>query len=178
MAAYHHYSEEDQEYAIANYNVIDNRVVAETLGVSVIALRRKVGVWKKEGFVFSLLSSGNPAELSSVTMRMVRGKWLPFIKSINGWRRLNPVKSGRKKGHQKTRSTKKKIINKIIKPKKVIVKKSKKEAVVFTIKPVDISDKMPIYIPEKRMVIYVRKGKDIVQVTNKFRQHCNLTPLQ
>lgn len=137
--------------------------IAADLGVTPIALKKRCHLWRSKGYRVPKVKG---VDVGSISTRMRRGKPVKFIKTEAGWSMMpgQDGKRGRKQGWSKD----------LVKPEMPVVKsyttqqreKPKKIVKVFSTRVHEA--KVPFYIKELRMTVYVSPDAKMSDIRAKY----------
>jgi len=168
MPTKHSYTQADLEYVQEHIKKNGFEAVAAYIGVNAHTLKKQISEWRAKGNAIPYMRWG--VEIGEKRWRKDNGKLRMYIKTASGWRRVQgKMKPLSVLSSQKQRDKrKKKVKTQIDMPR---LKEPKKEVAKLATKVPDLSKKIPVYIPERRLTIYVSQGADIEKVKQKYRDH-------
>lgn len=143
------------------------RGVAKLLNLEYGPLKKQITVWREAGHDIPHLRL---AQVGEIRPRMDRGVMRDFIKTETGWQRLHTKPRGRIAQPKKRKIKKKMLPPRLITP-AVVVEKVKKQDKVYETRSIDLTKKVPVYIPHLRMTVYVAPGTSKEQVVEKYNNH-------
>lgn len=157
------------EYVLQQWGKQGAKEIAAHLEVGHRALLSRVTRWRQEGHNFPRVRT---KDTNAMTWRIDRGKRRMWRKGDDGkWKKIPLVKE------QQT-TTKPKTQKMITTPSKQSAtskskqhRKEKQQRMAqrtFKTKPVDMSKLIPVHIPQLRLTVHVKPGRDKQQVINKY----------
>jgi hypothetical protein len=163
MQPKHTYTKADLTYAQDNLVKEGYLSVAVHIGVGISALKKQVTSWREQGHDIPFLRKNTP--IGAIRMRNDGRRVREYIKTENGWRRVlykRPSGQPLKKVKRKTKPKQQPM------PK---LKAPKPEKKICATRSVDLTNKVAVCIPERRLTVYVKPGTDAEAVRRKYQDH-------
>lgn len=159
------YTEADLQYCKEHYGTdMTPAQCARHIGVSVVAIKAQVQIWRRKGHDITNINHKNTAEAGEERLRNINGRKVLFVKRADGkWR----MKDGGGRGRKKMSNTEQYEVQRH-------QAKKKRAKAIHAIKDVDASlvDKLPLFIPELKMTVYVNSEEEKASMREKYlEQH-------
>lgn len=153
------YTPEALQYVMENIRTQSHKEMADHLGVGSNALKKQIWLWRKEGHAIPLKKQ---VPIGTKAIRNCRGLLREFVKTESGWKCTHVPRLPARAMINKPLPNHNKM--KFLKGAKRIPKRVK----MFTTRKVDLKSRVPVYIPELRMTVFVKPDANVADVRRKY----------